>query len=118
MKLGPIAIAAALVLAGCGGSHADDGTRAATAATATGAPNTAGGETRVTGQLPPGAEGPVDTAEEAAEGPAATEASPEASAEGPSSTGELDGADRSAATAAVRDYIAALDRHDAARVCT
>jgi hypothetical protein len=61
--------------------------------------------------------GPVDTAEEAAEGPAATEASPEASAEGPSSTGELEGADRSAATAALRDYIGALDRHDAARVC-
>jgi hypothetical protein len=76
----------------------------------------AGGKT-ITGKLPPGAVGPVDTAEEAAEGPAATEASPEAKAEGPSSTGALEGADRSAATATVRDYIADLDRRDAAGVC-
>jgi hypothetical protein len=117
MKLGAIAIAAALILAGCGGSHEDDGTRATTAATATAATDTGGGDTRVTGKLPTGAEGPVDTAEEAAEGPAATEASPEASAVGPSSTGGLEGADRSAATEAVRDYIEALDRHHAARVC-
>jgi hypothetical protein len=114
MKLAAIAIAVALVPAGCGGSHEKDGTRAATAtATAT----TSGGGNRTTATLPPGGEGPVDTEEEAVEGPAATEASPEASAEGPSSTGELEGADRSAATAVVRQYIEALDRHDAARVC-
>jgi hypothetical protein len=59
----------------------------------------------------------VDTAEEAAEGPAAAEASPEAEPNGPQSTGELDGADRSATAATVRGYIAALDRRDAARVC-
>src|SRR4051812_33874628 len=110
MKLAAIAIAVALVLAGCGGSHEKDGTHAATA-------TTTGGGHRTTATLPPGAEGPVDTAEEAVEGPAATEASPEASAEGPSSTGELEGADRSAATAAVRRYIEALDRHDAGRAC-
>ena len=113
MKLGAIAILAALALAGCGGSgggdHSTTGSATATAGTADSA--------KVTGKLPPGAIGPVDTAEEAAEGPAATEASPESAAEGPESTGELEGADRAAATGAVRSYIAALDRRDAARVC-
>jgi hypothetical protein len=61
--------------------------------------------------------GPVDTHEEATEGPAATEASPEAPAEGPAATGDLSGADRAAVTAVVSEYIAALDRHRAARVC-
>jgi hypothetical protein len=61
--------------------------------------------------------GPVDTAEEAAEGPAATEASPESSANGPQSTGDLPDADRSAVTAAVSRYVAALDGRDAAGVC-
>lgn len=77
----------------------------------------ADGTAKATHKPPPGAVGPVDTAEQAAEGPAATEASPEASASGPQSTGELEGGDRSAATATVRSYIAALDRHDAAGVC-
>jgi hypothetical protein len=115
MRVGAIALAAAaLALAGCGGSgDGDHGTRAAT----TGAARTTTGETKASGRLPPGAVGPVDTAEEAAEGPAAGEASPEADANGPRSTGELSGADRSAAAATVRDYIAALDRHAAARVC-
>jgi hypothetical protein len=71
----------------------------------------------VTAKVPPGAAGPVDTAEEEAEGPAAREASPEAPANGPQSTGDLPDADRSAVTAAVSLYIAALDSHDAARVC-
>lgn len=116
MKLAAIAIAAAaLAVAGCGGSKGpDDGTRASTVASST--TTTAGGKT-ITGKLPPGAVGPVDTAEEAADGPAATEASPEAKANGPRSTGELEGADRSAATAAVTDYVGALDRHEASRVC-
>jgi hypothetical protein len=113
MKLGAIAILAALALAGCGGSgggdHSTTGSATETAGTADSA--------KVTGKLPPGAVGPVDTAEEAAEGPAATEASPESAAEGPESTGELEGADRAAATGAVRSYIAALNRRDAARVC-
>jgi hypothetical protein len=116
MKLGAIAlVAAALALSGCGGSGGSDaGTASATGA---GATTTAADGARVTGKLPPGAVGPVDTVEEAAEGPAATEASPEAEASGPRSTGDLAGADRSAATATVRGYIAALDRRDAARVC-
>src|SRR3954471_21009135 len=115
MKLGAIAIiAAGLALGGCGGSGGSDtGTT-----TATGASTTTGAKgAKVTGTLPAGAAGPVDSAEEAIEGPAATEASPEAEASGPHSTGELAGPDRAVATAAVRGYIAALDRRDAARVC-
>jgi hypothetical protein len=116
MKLGAIAIAmAALALAGCGGSGDEHTDRAV--ATQTGTATIASDGSKGTGKLPPGAVGPVDTAEEAAEGPAATEASPEAPAEEPQSTRELEGANRSAATDAVRSYIAALDRHDGARVC-
>jgi hypothetical protein len=115
MKLGAIAVTVAtLALAGCGSSGGDEGTRAATVPAA--ATSTVG-ETKFGGKLPPGAVDPVDTAEEAAAGPAANEASPEASANGPQSTGELTGADRTAATAAVRDFIVALDRRDPARVC-
>lgn len=114
MKLGAIGIAAALLaLAGCGGSGGED--RATTAATASG--TVAPGHAKVNGKLPTGAVGPVDTAEAAAEGPAATEASPESPANGPGSSGELPGVDRSAVTAIVRDYVAALDRRDAAKVC-
>jgi hypothetical protein len=116
MKLGAMAIVSAgIALTGCGSSGgADEGTRAATGpASAT----TTVDSSKVTGKLPPGAVGPTDTAEEAAEGPAASEASPEAAANGPGSTGELQNPDRSAATAAVRSYIAALDRRNAARVC-
>ena len=75
------------------------------------------GDGTVTAELPPGAVGPVDTAEEAAEGPAATEASPESDANGPQATGDLEGTDRAAATATVRSYVAALDDRDAGRVC-
>jgi hypothetical protein len=115
MRLGAIALAAALVLAGCGGSGGDDHeTTAAAAATAGG---TGARPAKVNGKLPPGVIGPVDTVEEAAEGPAATEASPEAPANGPSATGELPDPDSAAVTAVVRNYIAALDRHEAARVC-
>jgi hypothetical protein len=104
----------ALALGGCGGGGSDDAdkTRATIPSTATTGP--AGG---VTGKLPPGAVEPADPQEEEAEGPAATEASPEAHAEGPKSTGELSGDDRSAAIATVTDYIRALDRHHAATVC-
>jgi hypothetical protein len=117
MKTGAILAASALLaLAGCGGSG--NGGTVTGVATQTGTQTTAADGSKVTGKLPTGAVGPVDTAEEKAEGPAATEASPEAPAEGPQSTGELEGADRSAATAAVRSYIAALDRHDVAGVCS
>jgi hypothetical protein len=106
-------VLAALALAGCGGGSGKDETVAGTTTGANGA--TIGGV--VTGKLPPGAVEPADQEDEAAQGPAATEASPEAEAEGPASTGELSGGDRAAAVATVSDYIKALDRHDAARVC-
>jgi hypothetical protein len=106
----------ALALAGCGGGSDEEGNTAqTTVATATVIDV---GDGSVTGKLPPGAVAPPDTSEEQSEGPAATEASPEAPAEGPSSGGELSGGDRSTAIAAVSDYIRALDRHDAAGVCT
>ncbi|HEY1238646.1 MAG TPA: hypothetical protein VGE91_09920 [Solirubrobacterales bacterium] len=114
MRTGAIlATLLALALAGCGGGSGRDDTQAGTTTPTT---DTA---TRgvVTGKLPPGAVGPVDTQEEEEEGPAATEASPEAQAVGPESSGELSGGDRATAVAAVGDYIRALDRHDAARVC-
>ncbi len=114
MKLGAIAIAAALVLVGCGGS--DDGDHGTTAAATGPGPTRTPGE-KVTGELPQGAVGPADSAEQAAEGPAAAEASPEAPAVGPSASGDLPDADRSAVSAVARDYVAALDRHEAARVC-
>jgi hypothetical protein len=114
MRTGGIVIAvAALALAGCGGGS-DDGkttTKAGGATTATASTGV------ITGKLPPGAVEPADPAEEQAEGPAATEASPEAGAEGPEASGELSGEDRTTAVAAVTDYIRALDRHDGARVC-
>jgi hypothetical protein len=117
MKLIAIAtLLAALGLAACGGSSGRDHATTATGATRTGAGGGAGAS-KVEGKLPPGAIGPVDTAEEAAEGPAATEASPEAPANGPRSTGSLPDADSAAVTAVVRSYVAALDRRDAASVC-
>jgi hypothetical protein len=100
-----------LALAGCGGGSDDKTSVESTAATTTAA------QGEITGKLPPGAVEPADPAEEEAEGPAAAEASSEAQAEGPESTGELSGTERSAATTTVSDYIRALDRHDAARVC-
>lgn len=118
MRSGAIAIVlAALALAGCGGSGGGDHGTTAVATTGSGG-EPAGGSAKVAGKLPPGAVGPVDTTEEEAEGPAATEASPESPASGPASTGDLPDADRSAVTSVIRDYIAALDRHDAARVCS
>ena len=114
MRTGGILIAmTALALAGCGG-----GSGGGTTATESGTAATATGSTGVvTGKLPPGAVEPADPEEEQAEGPAATEASPEAGAQGPESTGELSGEDRTTAVAAVSDYIRALDRHDATGVC-
>jgi hypothetical protein len=122
MRTGAILAAlAALAFAGCGGGSGDaDTTRTTSATTSTGSVG------EVTGKLPPGATssaatstaaGSTHTAEEQAEGPAATEASPEAPAQGPEASGELSPEDRTAVTAVVSDYIVALDRHDAARVC-
>lgn len=110
---GIVATLVALALAGCGGGSDDGGatTAGTTAATTTGPDN------GVTGKLPPGAVEPPDTTGEEAAGPAATEASPEAQAEGPQSTGELSDEERGAAVATVSDYIRALDRHDAPRAC-
>ena len=51
-----------------------------------------------------------------APGPAATEAAPEAPAEGPSS-GELPESDQEAVRAVVESYVAALNGHEAERVC-
>jgi hypothetical protein len=116
MKFVRIALAAVgLVLAGCGGGGTDHATTGAVTSVSTrGEPTVT---TKVEGKLPPGAVGPVDTAEEAAEGPAATEASPESPAAGPQSTGDLSDGDRTAVTAVVTTYIAALDHHDGAAVC-
>lgn len=116
MKFFWIALAAVgLSLAGCGGGTTDHGTTgAATSVSTRGGPT---GTTKVEGKLPPGAVGPVDTAEEAAEGPAATEASPESPAAGPQSTGDLSDGERTAVTDVVTGYIAALDHHDGAGVC-
>jgi hypothetical protein len=116
MKLGAIAMIAALALAGCGGSGSSDSSETE-AATVSATSSTAVGSGDVSGKLPPGAIGPVDTQEEAAEGPAATEASPESPANGPESTGDLTGTDRAAAEAVVRRYVMALDQRNAARVC-
>ncbi len=107
--------AGSAALGGCGSGGGDSGTRAATESTAS---TTVTGHANVSGSLPPGAVGPVDTAEEAAEGPAATEASPESDAKGPQATGDLEDTDRAAATSTVRSYVAALDDRDAGRVCT
>jgi hypothetical protein len=115
MKVAAIVAAAAVVaVAGCGSDGGDEGTRAVTGAVVTTA--AAGGATAAH-KPSPGSAGPVDTGDEPADGPAATEASPESPAQGPASTGDLPDRDRSAVTAAVREYVAALDGHNAARVC-
>jgi hypothetical protein len=102
-----------LALAGCGGSGGDHGTASTTATSAV----TSGPPGKVSGKLPPGSVGPPDRTEEAAEGPGAEEASPEAGAAGPAASGELPASDRTAVGAAVADYIAALDRHRAGVLC-
>ena len=114
MKLGASAVVVVLlVLAGCGGSG--DGAAGKTQATATSPAATGGGTTNA--KLPPGAVGPVDTTEQAAEGPAATEASPGEPAQGPRASGQLSSADSDSVEAVVRRYVAALDHRDAKRVC-
>jgi hypothetical protein len=114
MRIAAIAMALlGLALGGCGGGSGGGETTTTGMTSTASAPS--GGE--VTGKLPPGAVTPTDTSEEKAEGPASTEASPEAPAEGPEASGELSGGERSAVVATVSEYIRALDRHAAARVC-
>ena len=60
---------------------------------------------------------PERTASAPNPGPALTEAAPEEEAERPAAEGELPEDDRAAVEAAVRDYIAGLNRHDSAAVC-
>jgi hypothetical protein len=117
MRAGGILIAmAALALFGCGGGSGESKT--GTAAGGVPPATTTAESPRVDStKLPAGAVEPPDVAEEQAEGPGAAEASPEAGAQGPESSGELSGEDRATAVAAVSDYIAALDRRDAARAC-
>jgi hypothetical protein len=67
----------------------------------------------VTGQIPPGAVGPV----ESDQGDAAGEAAPEAAPEGPE-TGKLSGVDEEEVTQSFRLYVYALDRHDARLACS
>jgi hypothetical protein len=103
----------ALALAGCGGGS-DDGETPAETPSATTSTEPAG---EVAGKPPSDAVEPRDRAEEESLGPAATEASPEAPAQGPESAGELSEEDGAAVSSVVRAYIAALNRHAAAGVC-
>jgi hypothetical protein len=115
MRAGAIAIAATLILAGCGGSSGEGTTSSTTGAVAEHGPGAGAGA--ITGKLPPGAVAPPD-ADEENEGPAATEASPGEAPEGPEASGELPAADRSAIATTVAAYIRALDRREAGRVCS
>ena len=113
MRAGPsIAAAAAcvcLIAAGCGSDSKTSSTVAPATPTEAGTTTVAG----KTAKLPAGAVGPVHPDE----GPGAEQASPEAPAEGPK-TGSLSGIDEEAVAQSVRFYIDALDRHDAAEVCS
>jgi len=106
-----LAAAASTVVSGCfGGDGSGTTVSSETVGTAS--------VVTTSGKLPPGAIEPPDMAEEQAEGPGATEASPGEAPVGPKSTGELSGEDSAAVTATVGDYIRALDRHDPRRVCS
>ena len=110
MKTAAIAMAAGLLLAGCGSGGGDHGTTGVASAAAPASQTT-------TAKLPAGAVAPIGTTDRAMEGPAATEASPGEAPRGPTASGELPAADRSSIEATVSSYITALDRHRAARVC-
>jgi hypothetical protein len=110
-----VALTCFLAPTGCGGGSDDSDTAAGIT---TGTPTTqTGGE--ASHEHPPDAVGTDHTHDDQEEslGPAATEASPEAEAEGPEASGELSDQDGAAVSAVVREYIAALNRHAAARVC-
>jgi hypothetical protein len=116
MRAGAILAAVlALALVGCGGGSGDDDTVARVTT------EEADGATGVTPtkEHEPGAEGTAHThdEEEGALGPAATEASPEAQAEGPAESGELSDEDAAAISSVVRSYFVSLNRHAAGRVC-
>jgi hypothetical protein len=114
MRIGVTLLAVlALSLGGCGGGS-DEGDTVATGMTSD---TTTHPETEATGGAPPDAREPSDEAEHEAQGPAVTEASPEAPAQGPAASGDLSDDDEAAVAAVVRDYITALNRHDGARVC-
>jgi hypothetical protein len=101
----------ALALAGCGSGDDDTAADVTTAEmnVATSKPSD---------EQPRADEGTIHTHDEdEALGPAATEASPEAPAEGPEASGELSEEDGAAVSSVVRTYIAALNRHAAGRVC-
>ena len=110
MRAGAIAIAMALILAGCGGGSGDERTVAESATTGV----TAGG---ITAKLPPGAVAPAEPGEDADEGAGAEEASPEAGAVGPSTSGELPIADQGVVRLLIDAYVAALNKHQLGRVC-
>jgi ketosteroid isomerase-like protein len=102
-----------LALAGCGGGSDD----ADTAATGTTSHTTTHPDTEAAGEAPPAPAEPNEETEHEGLGPAVTEASPEGEAQGPAASGELSDEDNAAVAAVVRDYVTALNRHDAARVC-
>jgi hypothetical protein len=104
-----VAACSCLAMIGCGSGSKTGSTVAPATATEPGTTTVAG----KTATLPAGAVGPVHPDE----GPGAEEASPEAPAEGPK-TGSLSGGDEEAVAQSVRFYIDALDRHDAAEVCS
>jgi hypothetical protein len=114
VRAGPFIAAAVaclcLVAAGCGSGSK---TSSSVAQTTASQPTTTKAGISSTAKLPAGAVGPVHPDE----GPGAEEASPEAPAEGPK-TGSLSGVDEEAVAQSVRFYLDALDRHDAAEVCS
>jgi hypothetical protein len=116
------AVATVALIAGCG----DSGGTGSTSAAQTGSSAITTTATGSAGKLPRGATSraatntaapTTDAAEEAAEGPAATEASPEVGAEGPAASGDLSSDDQNATRTTVTRYIRGLDRHDARVVC-
>jgi hypothetical protein len=102
----------ALIGAGCGGSGGGSTRTAAVSGIVPAATGPAGAE-------PPAAGGETKTATGGSLGaPAATEASPGTPPEGPNSSGSLSASDQAAVRGTVAAYIAALDGHDAGRLCS
>lgn len=100
-----IAICTVLAAAGCGGSGDED----STVATVTSSP----APVRAEPTAPPKA----GVTSDPGHGGAAGEASPEAPAEGPG-TGELSGSDEEAVSGTVTAYLGAINRRQAAGVCS
>ena len=108
--IGTIAVLA-LVGAGCGGSGGGSTGTGAMRGMAPAPIGPAAGR-------PPAAAGETNTNAGALGGPAATEASPGTPPRGPEPSGSLSAADQAAVRSTVAAYIAAIDRHDAVRVCS